>query len=263
MTFLDTIILGLIQGLTEFLPISSSGHLVISESLLGLSSPGMSLEIWLHFGTLLAVLIYFHKRLIHIIGAVVRVGDKESESNNRALFNAIMIGTIPAVIVGLIFKSSIETVFSSPRFAAVMLIVTGLILLSTRWAKTTGCGINIPRGLAIGLAQSVAILPGISRSGSTIAMAMHFGIKPSVAAEFSFLLAVPIIAMAFGYDLVFSGASLFASNQIWLFLTGAAVSFVVGLLSIHYLLKIVRTGRFYLFGFYCLVAGTISLILFG
>jgi undecaprenyl-diphosphatase len=261
MTFWDAVILGLIQGLTEFLPVSSSGHLVIGEALLGFSSPGVSLEIWLHFGTLLAVLIYFRRRFIQILGGAFGGGDNQAIGRNRTMLGAIIVGTIPAIIAGLLFKSTIEAIFDSPRFAAAMLIATGLILLATIWAKNRSRVINLPRGFIIGVAQMIAILPGISRSGSTIAGAMFMGIEPSAAAEFSFLLAAPIIALAFGYDVVFSEAALFASDVIWMYLIGATVAFGVGMLAIHYLLKIVRTGRFYLFGFYCLVAGAISFIL--
>jgi undecaprenyl-diphosphatase len=261
MTFLDAIILGIVQGLTEFLPISSSGHLVIGEALLGLSSPGMSLEIWLHFGTLMAVVVYFRHQLFQVFGSVFGIGEEAGRNKNRTIFWAIVMGTIPAVIVGLLFKSSIEMIFDSPRFAAWMLMVTGIILFSTRMIKPRDRKINIPRGLIIGIAQSIAILPGISRSGSTISCAMYCGINPSLAAEFSFLLAVPIIAAAFGYDLLFSGADLFSSQQIVKYMAGTVVSFFVGLLAIHLLLGIIRTGKFYMFGFYCLVAGVISLIL--
>ena len=263
MNILDAVILGIIQGLTEFLPISSSGHLVIGEALLGLSTPGISLEIWLHFGTLLAVVIYFHRRLIGLVTAVCGGGDPQTRRADRNITGAIIVATIPAIIIGLLFKSAIEDIFDSPRFAGAMLIVTGLFLLATILAKKFGQKINLPRGLAIGLAQAVAIIPGISRSGSTIACAMFIGIEPAAAAEFSFLMAVPIIALAFGYDLVFSGAALFASDSLMAYLAGTAIAFVVGLLAIHYLLKVIRTGRFYLFGFYCLVAGVVSLILLG
>ena len=261
MTFLDAITLGILQGLTEFLPVSSSGHLVIGEALLGLNMPGLSLEIWLHFGTLMAVLIYFRRRFVDLFMAAAGRGMKESANSDRALIGAIIIGTVPAVVAGLLFKSQIESVFDSPRFAAAMLIVTGLILIITRRAKNTGRKINLPRGLVVGLAQMAAILPGISRSGSTIAGAMFLGVEPAVAAEFSFLLAAPIIALAFGHDLVFSGAALFSSEMIGLYLVGTLAAFAIGLLAIHYLLRIIRTGRFYLFGFYCFAAGAVSLIL--
>jgi len=260
-TFINVIILGVLQGLTEFLPVSSSGHLVIGEALLGLKTPGISLEIWLHFGTLLAVLIYFRRRFIKLIQVLFGGGEVNSKSADRAILGAIIVGTVPAIIAGLLFKSLIESIFDSPHFAAAMLIVTGLILVLTLFARNVGRHINLPRGLCIGLAQMIAILPGISRSGSTIACAMFLGIEPAVAAEFSFLLAAPIIALAFGYDLVFSGAALFSSDMILLYLAGTAAAFVIGLLAIHFLLRIVRTGRFYLFGFYCFAAGVISFIL--
>jgi len=261
MTIIDAVILGIIQGLTEFLPISSSGHLVIGESLLGLSSPGISLEIWLHFGTLLAVVIYFRRRFYDIFRAAFGGGKREEQSMNRTILAALVTGTVPAAIVGVLFKTGIETAFDWPHLAAVMLVVTGIILISTRWSRNRGRAINVPRGLAVGCAQVLAILPGISRSGSTIACGMFLGIKPSLAAEFSFLLAAPIIALAFFYDVVFNGAALFASDRVGLYLVGMAVSFVIGMLAIHFLLKIIRGGKFYVFGFYCLVAGVVSYIL--
>jgi undecaprenyl-diphosphatase len=261
MTFLDAVILGIIQGLTEFLPVSSSGHLVIGETLLGLKSPGLSFDVWLHFGTLLAVLVYFYRRLLNIFRTAINGVNPEETSVNRRLLGALAVGTIPAVIGGWLLKSVIESVFDLPWFAALMLIITGLILLATHWATGADRNVDLPRGLTIGMAQLAAILPGISRSGSTIACAMFLGVEPAVAAEFSFLLAAPIIALVFVYNLITSGGVLLASNEIWTYLAGTAVSFMVGMLAIHFLLKIVRTGKFYLFGFYCLVAGVISFIL--
>lgn len=261
MTLFDAILLGILQGLTEFLPVSSSGHLVIGEALLGLNAPGISLEIWLHFGTLMAVLIYFRHRFKDLLGAFFGGAGIDSRKADRTLLGAIIIGTLPAIAAGLLLKSLIESVFDSPRFAAAMLIVTGLILILTLRAGKSGGKINLPRGFYIGLAQMAAILPGISRSGSTIACALFLGIEPAAAAEFSFLLAAPIIALAFGYDVVFSGAAIFSSDMILMYLSGTIIAFGVGILAIHYLLRIIRTGRFYLFGFYCFAAGVISLIL--
>lgn len=259
MNILDAVILGLIQGLTEFLPISSSGHLVISKALLGLKTPGVTLEIWLHFGTLVAVLVYFRGKISILIQSLFKLRD-DGGTENRTLLLALVIGTIPAVVIGITFKPFIESLFAKPVFAAVMLLVTGLILLITRWAKNRALKVSIGRGFVVGAAQAAAILPGISRSGSTIACAMFLGIEPALAAEFSFLLAVPAIGGAFLLDLVSSGAALFESDHFFLYILGALVSFIFGLLSIHYLLKIIRRGRFFYFGFYCLVIGVVSLI---
>lgn len=262
MNILDVFILGVIQGLTEFLPISSSGHLVIGQALMGLSSPGISLEIWLHLGTLLAVAVYFRGRVFSIVRSLIVVGETAAAAD-RTVFRALVVAMLPAVAVGLLLKARIETVFDSPTFAAVMLLVTAAVLMATRFARDKGRPVGIGRGLFIGLIQSAAILPGISRSGSTIAGGMFLGMSPSAAAEFSFLLAIPAIFGAFVLDAMKSGAALFSSGEIGLYLVGVAVSFLFGILSIHYLLKLIRRGRFFLFGFYCLVAGVISLILLG
>ncbi len=259
MTIWDAIILGIVQGLTEFLPISSSGHLVISEHILGVSMPGISFEVWLHFGTLVAVLVYFYKRILALMQSFLP-GNNDETAYNRKTVLAIIVGTIPAVIIGLGLKSFIENAFSSPAFAASMLIVTGVFLLTSALAKNKSLGITIPRGLIIGLAQAAAILPGISRSGSTITAAMFLGMKPSEAAEFSFLLAIPAVGGAFLLDILSAGSSILEGNNLSLYIVGTIVSFFFGLVSIHYLLKIVKKGSFYVFGFYCLAAGIASLI---
>lgn len=260
MTLWDAIILGVVQGLTEFLPISSSGHLVISKHILGVTMPGISFEVWLHFGTLIAVLVYFYRRILQLLLALKPGETTKDIAYRRTTIWAIIVGTLPAVAVGLTLKSSIENAFSSPVFVSSMLICTGVLLLLSILAKNKNLGITIPKGLAIGLAQAMAILPGISRSGSTITAAMFLGMKPSEAAEFSFLLAVPAVGGAFLLDVLSVGSDVFAGDSLLLYIVGTAVSFVFGLLSIHYLLKIVKKGSFYVFGFYCLAAGIVSLI---
>lgn len=260
MTIWDSIILGIVQGLTEFLPVSSSGHLVIGEALLGIHKPGISLEIWLHFGTLLAVIVYFFRRLRDLVCSLAFSRKEESAAQDRILLAGLIVGTVPAVVIGLLLKSTIETAFASPKLTGGMLLVTGVILLSTVPARNRDRVINLPRALAVGLAQALAIFPGISRSGSTIACAMHMGVKPAEAAEFSFLLAVPAIGGAFVYNLITSGENISGDGDALLYFLGMSVAFISGLLSIHYLLKIIRKGRFFVFGFYCLVVGAISLI---
>ncbi len=257
MTAIQALILGIIQGLTEFLPISSSGHLVIGESLLGLKTPGVSFEIWLHLGTLAAVVIYFFRRLISLLQSLWQ---GKAGADERAVVWALIIGTLPAVVVGLALKSAIETAFNSAHFTAAMLMVTGVMLISTRWTQNHNRRINVERGLWIGMAQAVAILPGISRSGSTMSAAMAMGVRPSVAAEFSFLLSLPAIAGAFVLDMASSGNGFLPAANAEFYLIGTAVACLFGLLSIHYLLKIVRRGNFYLFGIYCLAVGAVALV---
>lgn len=260
MDILSVVILGIVQGLTEFLPISSSGHLVICEHMLGLSYPGMSLEIWLHFGTLLSVLVYFRRRLLELAGSILPGAPKSETTANRKMLLALVVGTLPAVVIGLSFRSSFEAAFDSPRFASAMLVVTGIILLSTRLAGISGRYVTIPRGFWIGWAQAVAILPGISRSGSTISAALFLGIRPALAAEFSFLLAIPAIGGAFLLDIFSSGGIAFTPGEMGMLLVGTTTAFVFGVAAIYSLLKIIGRGKFFLFGFYCLVAGTVSLI---
>lgn len=259
MNAIDAIILGIIQGLTEFLPISSSGHLVIGETLLGLDTPGISLEVWLHVGTLLAVVGYFHRRIIALIRSIFS-SESDELRENRKLWKVLIIGTLPAMVVGISLRSVIESAFASPTLASGMLLVTGTLLLLTPLAQNKLRALDHSRGFLIGLAQAVAIMPGISRSGSTIACAMFLGIEPALAAEFSFLLAIPAIAGAFLLDLVISGEKLFEAGTLQLYLLGAAVSFVFGLLSIHYLLKLIKKGKLFYFGFYCLVVGGLGLV---
>ncbi|MDD4051891.1 MAG: undecaprenyl-diphosphate phosphatase [candidate division Zixibacteria bacterium] len=257
MTILQAIIIGAIQGLTEFLPISSSGHLVIGQSLLGLKTAGVTFEIWLHLGTLAAVLIYFRSRIIRLIQSLWSGREGAVE---RTTVWALILGTLPAVVIGFTLKSAIETAFSSPKFTAAMLVVTGVILLSTLLAKNKGFLVSPLRGLIIGVAQAVAILPGISRSGSTISAAMFLGVDPPKAAEFSFLLSIPAIAGAFLLDAVSAEGGILPAGDFGGYLIGTAISFLLGLLSIHYLLKIIRKGSFHLFGIYCLVVGAVSYV---
>jgi len=261
MNLFDVVVLGIIQGLTEFLPISSSGHLVIGQSVLGMTEPGVSLEIWLHVGTLVAVVVYFHRRLLAMAEAVVTTAKTPESAENRRFLWGIIIGTLPAVAAVILLRGYFEQAFDRPRLASLMLVVTGLILLMTYLASDRGKPVGPLRSIAIGIAQAAAILPGISRSGTTIACAMFLGIKPPRAAEFSFLLAVPAIAGAFVYDLLMSPASAAVPGHAQLYFVGALAAFAVGMLAIHLLLKIIDSGRFYLFGVYCLVAGVISFIL--
>ncbi|MEA1980499.1 MAG: undecaprenyl-diphosphate phosphatase, partial [candidate division Zixibacteria bacterium] len=164
MTYLDSIILGILQGLTEFLPVSSSGHLVLAQALLKVKQPGVSFEILVHLGSLLAVLIYFRIRIFQLIKSLY----DEDYKKYRPIVWFIIIGTIPAVIIGLSLKDFFEEAFSSPSMASTMLIITGLILLSTRFIKKSNKKINLSGAIIMGIGQALAIMPGISRSGTTI-----------------------------------------------------------------------------------------------
>lgn len=256
MNYLDAVILGIIQGLTEFLPVSSSGHLVLSQKLLGVNDPGVSFEILVHVATLLSVLIYFRGQVVSMARSLFDSSLPES----RRLVLHIVVGTLPAVVVGLLLKDYIEAAFESPAMASAMLIATGLILLSTRLAQNRMRSLTTRNALLIGIGQALAILPGISRSGTTISTGMLLGVAPARAAEFSFLLAIPAIAGAAVLDI--KDLSNLPTANIGPYAVGGLVAFVVALVAVYLVLEAVRRGRFEWFGYYCLAAGALGLYLF-
>jgi undecaprenyl-diphosphatase len=262
LSLLESLILGLIQGLTEFLPVSSSGHLVISEGLFGIKSNDIVFEVLVHFGTLMAVLIYFRKKIYNILKAVFNIASyKSGQAMNPDFKLAILliVGTIPAVIIGLLFRGHIVVAFDSPRWASAMLLVTAIILFSTKWISDKARSLNYCRSLAIGFAQAFAIMPGISRSGSTISVGMWLGLDKSDAAEFSFLLSVPAIAGATILEVpeMFNVAG--SQGLLTVYLAGAIVAAVVGYLSIAFLLSVIKKGKFFYFGLYCVAAGLLGI----
>jgi len=256
MSYFDVIILGIIQGLTEFLPVSSSGHLVLAEHILKVKSSGVSFELAVHFGTLMSVLIYFRNDIIRLVQSLfVRGMDRE-----RKMVFYLIIGTIPAGVAGVLFEDFFERAFSEPEMTSIMLMITGLILIWTGFVRMGEENIGIWRALIIGIGQAIAIMPGISRSGSTISAGLFCKVKPVKAAEFSFLLSIPAIAGA----IVFKIKEFSNVGQITLdhFLIGALFSFIFGLLAVYLLLDIVKRGKFKYFGIYCLVVGIFGLIYF-
>lgn len=256
MEYFESIILGLLQGLTEFLPVSSSGHLVLAQHLLNIKHPGVAFELLVHFGTLLSVLIYFRARIIGMVKALF----DSSMKTERKMILFIVVGTIPAVFVGLFLEDFFESAFGAPVMTSVMLMVTGLLLLSTRFVKKKEGSLSIGRSIIIGIGQAMAIMPGISRSGSTISFGMFAGVKPMIAAEYSFLLSVPAIA---GAIVLKSGELLHLQPDLaGQFLAGAAMAFLSGLFAVYILLDIIRRGKFEYFGIYCLIVGAIGLIYF-
>ena len=256
MTYFDAILLGILQGLTEFLPVSSSGHLVLAQAILGVKQSGVSFEIMVHFGTLLAVLVYFRSQ----IGGLIRSVFDPSRKDDRALIGYLLLGTIPAAVVGLFFKDEIEAAFSRPLITSVMLALTGLILLSTRFYKRGNGTVGVVTAVVIGVAQSLALLPGISRSGITIAAGMAAGVRPSRAAEFSFLLAIPAIGGA--VVLSFGELLTIDTSLAGPYLVGTLLSFLLGLVAVHLLMAFVRRGRLYLFAYFCFAAAAVGLYLF-
>jgi undecaprenyl-diphosphatase len=256
MSYFDAVLLGILQGLTEFLPVSSSGHLVLAQELLHVSDPGVSFEVVLHLGTLLSVVVYFRRRLLDLL---ISLGRK-SMTDEHQLIGLLVIGTIPAAIIGLALADFFERAFSNPLLTSIMLLATGLILWLSRFVKYGTARLKWLSALIMGLGQALAILPGISRSGSTIVAGMAAGVKPSTAAEFSFLLAIPAI----------SGAALLSAKDLLAlegamvgqYLLGGLTAFVMGLAAVYAVMTVVSRGRFEYFAYYCFAAGLLGLYLF-
>jgi len=268
----EAIILGAVQGLTEFLPVSSSGHLVIFQYLFNLKEPEVLFNVGVHMGTLIAVIIFFRKDLHSIIASVfsffngilkkkVSFADATQDMDIK-LALLIIVGTIPTGILGLFFHTIVDRIFSSVVLVGLMLIVTGLLLIITVWIKNNGKSIkrfSFKEALIIGLMQGISILPGISRSGSTIAVGLFMGLERETAARFSFLLSIPAIIGA--TILEFKDISTYPSAQIISMLIGAFTSCLVGYGALGSLLYIVKKGRLHFFAPYCFAAGVIALII--
>lgn len=260
---LQMFILAVVQGLTEFLPVSSSGHLVLAKHLLGFEAlSGLGVELLLHAGTLLAVLIYYRALVAETLLGLLK---RDRAAWRFAL--AVGLSMIPAVILGLLFEERLEALADSPRFVCGALLFTGLLLLATRlFGRDAGRDVSPLRGLLMGAAQAVAMLPGVSRSGSTIAMSRFLGVAADKAAAFSFLMVVPVILggnllhLLKAYLKHDNGA--FAGLTWPMGLIGFAVSALVGYLSIAWMVRLLSRHCFWRFGFYCLALGVAGLLFF-
>ncbi|HPQ38807.1 MAG TPA: undecaprenyl-diphosphate phosphatase, partial [bacterium] len=204
MGIIYAVILGAIQGITEFLPISSSGHLVLAQSILpGFSAPGLVFDVVLHAGTLVAVLAYYRLDLIRLARGLAGGLPENENRDSRRWILGLLLATIPAAVVGVIADDAIEALFESPVFTAAFLCVTGLILFLGEWLKSrhrehmdASSAMTPGRWLTVGIAQALAIIPGISRSGSTMAAGLAVGWSRETAARFSFLLMIPAVSGA-------------------------------------------------------------------
>lgn len=264
MTFLEAIILGLVQGLTEFLPVSSSGHLVLTQELMGVEDKGVTFEILVHFGTLLSVIIYFWKRLWGLFLSILPPF-KEERKEDRKMIGYLAIASVPAAIVGFSpLKDHFEGAYEKPALVGLLLVLTGAILFLPRLLKTKGTKgtkeVGIKSAIAMGLGQALAILPGVSRSGSTIVSGMVSGTKSSAAAEFSFLMAIPAIAAASLLEV--KDLVTIETKLLGAYIGGGVVAFLSGLAAIYAVLAAIRRGKFEYFGVYCVIAGLLAFFYF-
>lgn len=257
---LQKIILGIIQGLTEFLPVSSSGHLEMAKILIGddyLSHDSLLTTIILHFGTALATIVVFRKDIKTLL---VDLFTRKTSSSIRFVI-AIGVSMIPAVLVGLLFENQINAMFTGQLLlVGICLIVTGILLLLADRAVASNKEVSVFRGLLIGLAQMIAILPGISRSGSTIAASVLLGIDREKAARFSFMMVVPLIFGKIAQD--FSSTEMVLHEASWLSLgAGFLASFFVGMWACQWMIRLVRRSKLGYFTIYCVLAGIFAISL--
>jgi undecaprenyl-diphosphatase len=264
MDILKVIILGIVQGLTEFLPVSSSGHLVLAAEILNFHEEGVAFEVFVHLGTLLSVLIVFRKDVINMILAPFRFLSSRFKNKNTKQYLLwdlyIIVGTIPAAVIGLSFKSKIEAAFSNIILVIIMLAVTGTILFLSRFMPKKNKEMTVLKSFLIGVSQAFAILPGISRSGSTIVTGIFLGIDKEKAARFSFLLAIPTILGASAIKLKDLLELESYTIPVSYLVLGATVSFIAGYFAIIWLLDIVKKGKLEWFAVYCYLIVIVSSI---
>ncbi|MFH1868518.1 MAG: undecaprenyl-diphosphate phosphatase [Candidatus Omnitrophota bacterium] len=251
MSYIQTIISGIVQGLTEFLPVSSSGHLVMLHHYFGIKEPQLFFDIILHVATLFAILVYFRRDIISVF------------TKERRLLLFILVGTIPTAIIGLLFKDIFESLFVHVKFTGLMLFITANFLFAGDWAakkqkaeSSPPKGLGFRRALLIGFVQALSMAPGISRSGSTIATGLLLRLDKKEAVRFSFLLAMPAILGALLFKLVDAGGAFTITLPMFV---GSFAAFFVGLGAIHVLLKVVYTDKLSYFGLYCLIVGGLIL----
>lgn len=254
---IESIILGIVQGLTEFLPVSSSGHLVVFGEILQQADDGTLTEVLLHLGTFLATLIIFRKQVLDLI-----VGVFKRDQIQLKKFGFIILASIPTGLAGILLKDFFEGLFNAPKAVAGFMLITGVILLLTKFVKELQPEgeMNWKQALVIGFAQSFAIIPGISRSGSTICTALFLKVSRKDAGEFSFLISLPAIAGAtllHVKDLIETGLPETLGFPI---VFGVLASFLSGLFALVWLLKFVKKGKMHLFAPYMFIVGTLGII---
>ena len=258
MNYYQVILLAIVQGLTEFLPVSSSGHLAIAQSFMRFETPPVVFDVFLHFGTLLSILIIFHKRLVKILIGLFK---KEKWAIN--IFILTLIGTLPAAIVGIFLSNYLELLFGSVKLVGVSFCITGLFLIFTKFFSKDVKNfekVSWKDSLLVGLAQALAIIPGISRSGATISSGLLRGLKSQTAFYYSFYLVIPAILGALLITVLEARQErIFQLEYLNQSLLGMFVSALVGIIALLILEKIIIKSKFWYFGIYCFIVGFLSL----
>jgi undecaprenyl-diphosphatase len=260
---LVALLLGLLQGFTEFLPISSSGHLVLVQSLIpGFSQPGVLFDVTLHIGTLVAVCLYFWKDLWALALSLFSPTTEEVAANRRLLW-LLVIGSVPTAVIGLLFRKQFEGMFTDLRGTGVWFIITGVLLFLTD--RVSGKGRQLPDmglldALVIGIAQGLSIIPSLSRSGATIAAGVFLGLERGLLVRYSFLLSIPAVAGAFALELFAHRHNTITSSELLAYGVGTLAALVVGYWSIAVLLNMTRSRRLSVFAYYCWIIGGLTLL---
>jgi len=255
LSIIEAIILGIVQGLTEFLPVSSSGHLELGKAILGDNSipqESMLFTVVLHFATALSTLVIYRKEVAQIIAGLFQF-----TNNDEFRFSVkILISMIPAAAIGVIFSDELEVLFDKQIIlVGLMLWVTGILLLIADKAKNTEREVSYLHAVFIGISQAIAILPGISRSGATISTSVALGIDRTQAASFSFLMVVPLILGKIAKDIL-DGALTVSNDQLSVLIAGFIAAFITGLFACQWMIKLVKKAQLRYFSYYCFIVGT-------
>lgn len=261
MNALQALVLGIIQGLTEFIPVSSSGHLILAHHALGLNDHGLTFDVALHLGTLMALILYFYKDIWQLLLGLF------GKNNHKRLAWLLILATVPAVLSGMILESAAESSFRSVTLVSLNLIIVALIML---WAervyqrnktRTALEKTNPSQALSMGLAQAAAIVPGVSRSGATITAGLFTGLDRVAATRFSFLLGIPITAGAIAKVFMGSSAETQFSQQSGVFVIGVTAAFVTGLFAIRFMLKYLAKHSLAVFAYYRIAIAVLAILL--
>ena len=262
----ESILLGIIQGATEFLPVSSSGHLVLIPALLNLPLPNLSFTMGLHLGTFFSLIVYFFKDILNLFKGFFSIFKKERSSEevfNLKLLGFIIVAVIPASIFGVIFSEQVDILFSSPKTVSYLFLITAFFLFLASFLSNRSMRdlreINIKDAVSVGIFQIISLLPGVSRSGSTITGGVVSGLKQEDASKFSFLVAIPIILGSSVFEI--SGGTFGAFSATDLFV-GFFVSFAAGLASLFVFFPLIRKTKFYIFAIYCLILSIFGILHF-